>query len=311
MLKTTITLAFLVIFVFTTFQSYAEIIELDGENFNLSLANPLSLKINESNKTWVLQSKFAKLTFHEFAMPQKNLFNKAIRDVESAPNRIMQGRFGAIIADNSLIIDHSMISDTEFIRFQKLIGNNQNAVSISFTIPLKHANELKSEINEMLTSISWKSTEVVVLKQSPKIQFTLPKGYKIKKKYLNSVVLVTTQDNVMLRQGNVVISFLPEVTSGETLEEITIRLLSEAKTLDKIQIEQVYETKSLKWPILKARAKARYEQTQIEVDISHAAIKIGQEVVFIQVSAPRNAESFLKLEHVASQFLDALEHYSE
>lgn len=302
---------FFVFIALLALNSYAENIEIEGKSFNVSIANPLTLKVMSSNIAWVLQSKFAKLTFSEYETPQKVIFNDLLEDIEAAPNIIIQDKFNTVIADSSLIIDHSLIADTVFVRFQKIIGNSQNSAVISFTIPLDHAEKLESEINEMFSNISWKAAEVIVLKQSPKIQLPLPDGYKLTKKYLNSIVLVTTPENITLPQGNVVISLLPKVNPSETLEGITTRTLNDVKNLDKMKIVQLSEASSARGPILNARVVARYEQTQIEVDISHTAINVGQEVLFIQVSAPRNTESFLKLEYVSTQFLESLEYHSE
>jgi len=302
---------FFVFIALLALNSYAENIEIEGENFNVSIANPLSLKVTSSNVAWALQSKFAKLTFNEFEVSQKAKFNALIKDLESASNIIIQDKFNTVIADKSLVIDHSLIANTVFVRFHKIIGNNNNSAVLSFTIPLEHADKLKIEIDEMLSNISWRPAEVIVLKQSPKIQLPFPGGYKLTKKYANSVVLVTTPDNVSLPHGSVVISLLPKVNTGESLEDLTTRLLNDAKTIDKIKIMKVFGANSKHGPMVMARATARYEQTQIEVDISHSAFKLGQEVLFIQVSAPRNTESFLKLEHVSTLFIDALEFHTD
>lgn len=302
---------FFVLIVLSALNSYAENIEIEGKNFNVSIANPLTLKIASSNATWVLQSKFAKLTFNEYETSQKAKLYGLLEDIETAPNRFIQDKFGTIIADRALTIDHSIIADTTFVRFQKIIGNNQNSAVITFTIPLEHANRLKNEIDGMLSSISWNQADLITLTKSPRIQLPLLNGYELTKKYANSIVLVTTPDNILLPQGNVVISLLPKASARESLQEITTRLLNEAKTIDNIKITKVFEADSKHGPRVMARATARYKQTQIEVDISHSAFNLGQEVLFIQVSAPRNTESFLKLEHVSTQFLEVLEYHAE
>lgn len=305
------TVVILVLLICAPLQSYAKTIGVEGKKFYISFANPLALENTKPNSAWVVRGKFAKLAFEEFETSQKITFDNILRELKFAPNSIIQDKFGAVTSDNSLIIDQSIISDTAFVRFQKIIGNNQNSAVLRFTLPLKYAEELNNDIDQMLSSISWKPTEIAVIGGSPQIQLSVPNGFKLTKKYLNSIVLVTTPDNLTLPQGNAVISLLPEVNSSETLQELTTRLLSEAQTLDKIQIIQVSEESSALGSTFNARIIARYKQTQVEVDISHVTIELGEQVLFVQVSAPHNAESFLKLEYLSKQFLDALEYYTE
>ncbi|BDX07608.1 hypothetical protein [Planctobacterium marinum] len=284
----------------------AETIEFKGPRYNIRLDNAVSLNPSKDPDKWLNQNDYIKLVYTEHNKSRQQIHNQLTSLAEKSLNQFKIDEVIGLKQQEDLVLIKSLVADTEFLRIIKLISRDTNCAVLDLSLPLSKAKQYQDNIVNMLNSMRWEASKLLRVNDEPLVQLNQPVGFKPTQKFANSLVLRTTNDNTSLPEANLVLSIITETIATEDLAEKTRSILSQSKSLQKFKIMDITELSSKWGDMVIARVSGRYDASQIEVDISHTTIKMGDFLLVAQLSTIRNTESFLKLEDVMEQVLSNL-----
>lgn len=234
-----------------------------------------------------------------------------LNSIKDSLNQLELHEFAELKSHNDLLLVKSLIADTEFLRLFKIIGDSTSSAVVALSMPLSRAEQHKTKLANMINSLQWEANNLLSISEDAPVQISLPVGFGIHKKFKNSLVLRSSASNSLLPEANLVLSIIPENIGAEDLEEKTESILEQSKSLEKFRIASMTNTQSQLGAMVLARVSARYDATQIEVDISHVTLKLNEHLLIAQLITERHTESFLKLEDIMMEILSNLIHENQ
>lgn len=284
-----------------------ENITIDGTRYQISIPNPLSLTASQSTEQWVNSDNQSKLTYTEHNKPPEQVRRGIVNAINDSLNEFPINEFSTLRSDSDTLLVKSLVAGTEFLRILRFIGDETSSAVIEFTAPLPMEPDRQHKIVNMLTHVEWQTSLLLTVSDNPLVQITQPVGFAVTNKYTNSLVLRSSEDNSLLPEANLVLTVIPNNEEEPNLVEKTNKIFEQSKSLEKFKINNMSETTHSNWgEMVVARVSARYDSTQIEVDVSHVTLKLNESLLIVQLITVRHTESFLKLEDIMMQILSNL-----